>query len=149
VRLTRGLVVVAVVLACVLSSAPSRAMMLSKEFAFKPHVELVIGAEVRDGQQGVRLDTVQFLFPDTTKMVRFSNAIKVDVSLSNTGTEAQKVGVAIALYADDGALVGVASGGSKWMAIKPDRRSFYTLKFADVNSRISEATRFRVTLETR
>jgi hypothetical protein len=142
-------VVSAVVFACVLASVPSRAMMLSKEYAFKPHIELVIGAEVREGQQGVRLDTVQFLFPDTSKMVRFSNAIKVDVSLSNIGTLSQKVGVAIALYADDGALVGVASGGSKWMAIKPDRRSFYTMKFSDVDSRISEATRFRITLETK
>ena len=148
-RLSRGLVVAMVVFACALSSTPSRAMMLSKEYAFKPHVELVIDAEVREGEQGIRLDTVQFLFPDTTKMVRFSNAIKVDVSMSNTGTVAQKVGVAIALYADDGALVGVASGGSKWMAIKPGRRSFYTLKFADVDSRIAEATRFRITLETK
>ena len=147
--LMRRLVATGVVFVCVVSAMPAQAMMLSKEYEFKPQVELVIGAEVRDGEQGIRLDTVQFLFPDATQMVRFSNAIKVDVSISNLGVTSQKIGVAIALFADDGTLVGVASGGSKWMAIKGDRRSFYTLKFSDVDSRISEATRFRITLESR
>lgn len=147
--LTRRTLATVMLFACVLSTMPAHALTLSKEYEFRPHVELVIGAEVREGQEGVRLDTVQFLFPDSTQMIRFSNAIKVDVSISNLGTTSQKIGVAIALFADDGALVGVASGGSKWMAIKPDRRSFYTLKFADVDSRIAEATRFRITLETK
>lgn len=125
------------------------ATMLSKEYVFKPHVELRIGAEVRDDRHAIRLDSVRFEFPDPDRVVRLTDAVKADVKISNLGTEPVKVGIAIAVFDDDGNLVGVASGGSTWLAIKPDRTSFYTVKFADVNDRMDDATRFRITLETK
>lgn len=127
----------------------SRAATLSKEYVFKPHIELQVGAEVRDADHALRLDTVQFVFPDPDRVIRFGDAVQADVSISNLGTGAVKVGIAIAAFDADGNLLGVASGGSKWMPIKPDRRSYYSVKFADVNNRMDEAATFRITLETK
>ena len=52
--LMRRLVATGVVFVCVVSSMPAQALMLSKEYEFKPDVELVIGAEVRHRDVEVR-----------------------------------------------------------------------------------------------
>jgi len=136
-------------LAATVLSGAIQAASLSKEYVFRPEVELAIGAEVREGDVGIRLDSVQFVVRDEDRLLPFGSPMRVDVGIKNLGTDARKVGVAIALFAEDGSLVGVASGGSKWLAIKPDRKSYYTLKFEDVTGRLDEATRFRITLETK
>jgi hypothetical protein len=129
------------------AAVPADAALPSKEYVFKPHVELKVGAELRDDRHALRLETVQFRFPDPDRIIRFGDAVQCDVSISNLGTEAVKVGVAIAAFDAEGNLLGVASGGSKWMPIKPDRRSYYTVRFTDVNDRLDEAASFQITLE--
>ena len=79
----------------------------------------------------------------------FDIAEGVDVTISNLGDEAKKVGIAIALYDADGRLVGVASGGSKLVAIKPDRKSTYELNFADVGNMAHRAATFQISLEAK
>jgi hypothetical protein len=145
----RGPIWVWGIAACVAVAAmlPGEAAMPSKQYVFKPHVELKIGAELRDDRHALRLETVQFRFPDRDRVIRFGDAVQCDVSISNLGTEAVKVGVAIAAFDAEGNLLGVASGGSKWMPIKPDRRSYYTVRFTDVNDRMDEASSFQITLE--
>jgi hypothetical protein len=129
-------------------TAPDAAM-LSREYLFKPNVELTVDADAQDTDAAFRLRTVEFVYPDEDRLVQFSDTVRAEVAVANLGDTSVKVGVAIALFDANGTLVGVASGGSKWLPIKPQRRSYYTLKFTDVDSRIREATQFQITVESK
>ena len=75
--------------------------------------------------------------------------VRAEVAISNNGSKPMQVGIAMALFDEEGRLVGVASGGSKLLAIKPDRQSLYTLVVKDVNSRAHRASTFQITIERR
>lgn len=115
----------------------------SKSYVFKSGTKLEIDADLGDG---LKLRSVEFLVPGEE---RSGDPIRADVAIANGSEFPEKVGVAIALFADDGALVGVASGASKLLAIKPGRISFYVLEFQDVTERSREAARFQITVETK
>lgn len=140
-------VLVAASIAALVCSAAGAAMV-SKEYVYEAGKELTVDADASDGEVAFRLRTIRFLYPDEA-LVRFSDAARAEVSVTNLGKEPLRIGIAIALYDAEGALVGVASGGSKWVAIKPGKRSFYTVKFTDVDRRLREATSFRITVESR
>lgn len=59
------------------------------------------------------------------------------------------MGVAIALYDGEGRLVGVASGGTGLMPLKPDRQRSFTLIFDDVNALAAQAQTFQITVESK
>ena len=67
----------------------------------------------------------------------------------NTAEQPRMVGVAIAVFDEAGRLVGVASGGSKLLPLKPERQKTYTLLFSHVNGGMHAAKTFRITLESR
>ena len=108
----------------------------------------MIGAEVPGG---LRLDGIRFRFPDESAgaLMRLRGVAKADVAVSNVGDTARRVGVAIALYDAAGNLVGVASGGSKMLALRPDRQATYTLAFEDVKLHSRHAKTFRITVESK
>jgi len=120
--------------------------LMSKTYKFKAGVALEIGAAMEDG---VRLDTVRFRLPDEGGGLpfRLGAGVRAEVAVSNLGSSPCKVGVAIALFDAEGRLVGVASGGSALMAIKPERTSTYNLSFKDVNNRVAEAVSFQISVE--
>ncbi len=123
----------------------AQAALISKTFKYRHGVLLEIGASSEDG---LRLDSVQFFLPSDSKgPFRFGPGVRADVAVSNLGPEAQKVGIAIALFDARGRLVGVASGGSALLAIKPQRQSFYSLTFKDVNNLAAEAVSFQISVE--
>lgn len=140
--------VVVVALAAGSAAAPVRAELFTKKYLFKP--EVILEMHVALGKT-VRLDTVRFLLPSKPKsgMIRVGGLAKAEVAISNTSNESLKIGVAMALYDDDERLLGVASGGSRFLAIKSNRQSTYTLVFDDVNLEIDKATSFQISVETR
>lgn len=138
------------VLGCVLALACSLAVggMVSKQFEFREGVTLEIGAATDDG---LRLDSVQFALPKSagSEHPRTGGLSAVQIALSNTSEQSRMVGVALAVFDGDGRLVGVASGGSKLLPLKPGRQKTYTLVFDHVNVGMHRARTFRITLESR
>jgi hypothetical protein len=143
-RWTKG---AGVVMAAVLAVAGSdaRAELFSKAYAFKPDTVLEVGTEIPGG---LRLDSVEFVLPKPGEEQRgvFAGP-KVEVGISNLGSSAVKIGVAIAVTDGEGRLVGVASGGTKLFPVRADRAIVYTLSINGVRSAMAEGTVFRISVE--
>ncbi len=125
---------------------PAQALT-SKTYKFKEGVILQIGASA----DGLRLDNVSFRVPKAKegRLFRTSGSVKAQVAISNEGAESRRVGIAIALFDSEGNLVGVASGGSRWLPVKPERQNTYVLVFDDVNELAHQAATFQISIETR
>ena len=142
-RLARntGLVVT---MALVFWASDARAELFSKAYSFKPDTTLQVGADM---QGGLRLDSVEFVVPKSDAQAGTFSGPKVKVSISNLGTAAAKIGIAIAITDDDGRLVAVASGGTKLFPLRADRQIVYTLSIENVNAELSKGTVFRISVE--
>jgi len=126
-----------------LAASEARAELFSKAYTFKTDTNLQVGAEVPGG---LRLDSVEFVMPKASQTGTFDGP-KVKVSISNLGTEAVKVGIAIAVTDADGRLVAVASGGTKLFPLRADRQISYTLSIDNVRADLSKGTVFRISIE--
>jgi hypothetical protein len=126
----------------------ARAGLVSREFQFKAGTILEVGAET---PERLRIDNVRFDAPSKVsgKLVRLGGVFEAEVAVSNGGNESARAGIAIALFDDEGRLVGAASGGSKVVSIKPGRQKSFTLVFDGVTAEAERATRFHITLETK
>jgi hypothetical protein len=130
--------------ALVVAASDARAELFSKAYSFKPDTTLQVDAEMPGG---LRLDSVEFIFPKAGTDGGTFNGPKVKISISNLGTVAAKVGVAIAITDADGRLVGVASGGTKLFPLRADRQIVYTLSIDGVRAELSKGTVFRISVE--
>jgi hypothetical protein len=136
------------ILLLLLLSLPAAAQLLSRSYEFKQGATLELGVATEDG---LRVDTLRFNVPATTggRYHRTGGAVTVDVALSNTAEAASKVGIAVALFDDQSRLLGVASGGSRLVALKPDRQKTYRLIFEDVNAEAFRAATFQISVESK
>jgi len=142
-RWTKGAgIVMAALVAGAVSDA--RAELFSKAYAFKPDTILEIGSEMPGG---LRLDSVEFVLPKAGDQGGTFAGPKVKVGISNLGTSAVKIGVAIAVTDADGRLVGVASGGTKLFPVRADRAIVYSLSIGGVRSALADGTVFRISIE--
>ena len=143
-RLAKGAGFV-VAVALIAAGSDARAELFSKAYTFKPGTTLEVGAEMPGG---LRLDSVEFVRPkdDATQGGVFAGP-KVKISISNLGTSAAKIGVAIAVTDADGRLVGVASGGTKLFPLRADRQIVYKLSIDGVRSELAKGTVFRISVE--
>jgi len=141
-RLLLPIVAFAVVVAA--TGREAVAAVTSKTYEFKADTKLETGVEIG---QGLRLDSILFKSPSSIGMKIFSSGIlKVDVAVTNLGAEARRFGVAVALFDDEGRLLGVASHGTTF-PLKTGRQAVYTLDFLNVNSEIYKATKFKISVE--
>ncbi len=131
-----------------LFALPASADLISKTYMFKKDTILSIGESNVDG---LRIDSIRFSLPATVggSHMRTGGLPRVEISLSNTGSEARKLGIAVALFDGDGRMVGVASGGSGFSPLKADRQKTYKLVFDDLNRDAFRARRFQISLETK
>jgi len=95
---------------------------------------------------GLRLDAVQVEPPRTDLP---GAGLRLQVAVTNTAEVAWRAGVAVALFDDAGRLVGVASAGSRMVALRPGQQKFYTLDVDHVVAEAARATRMRLSLEGR
>ncbi len=145
----RRVLAVLLVVGSIAAVAPvARGSLLSKTYNFKSDVTLEIGAAT---EEGLRIDSVRFLLPSTLggRLFRTGGLVNVEVALSNTASTGQRVGIAVALFDEQGRLVGVASGGSRWVPIKPDRQKLFRLVFDDVNGEAYRAKTFQISVESK
>ena len=127
------------------SAGRAKAELFSKAYTFKPNTTLEVGAELPGG---LRLDTIEFVMaPEDGKPQGTFSGPKVKVGISNLGTAAVKVGVAIAVTDADGRLVGVAGGGTKLFPLRADRTITYTLSIDGVRAELAAGTVFRISIE--
>ena len=145
----RRLWVAAVVLAiCLTGLTADHAALLSKQYHFKDGVTLEVGESTADG---LRLDSVRFLLPATIdgEYYRTGGVVRAEVALSNTTGRGLKAGIAVALFDGANRLLGVASGGSKVVAVKANRQKRYTLVFDNVNGEAHRAETFQISIESK
>jgi hypothetical protein len=136
------------VIAVLALSGAIEAGLVSKTYRFKTDVALQISETTTEG---VRIDTVRFTLPATVggAHMRTGGLAKAQVALSNNADESLKVGIALALFDEEGRLVAVASGGSRVGALKPDRQKTFELVFDDVNREAFRAATFQISVEPR
>lgn len=130
-----------------LASAGADAELLSKSYRFKDGIVLEVGA---NGTDGLRIDSVRFDLPTSTggRFMRAADLVNATVSVSNLSGVGQRVGVAIALFDEQGQLVGVASGGNRASTLKPERRQEFRLVFDNVKANVFRAKTFQITIES-
>ena len=137
------------VAAALVAAPPAQADTFSKKYRFVSDKTLEVGEAVG---AGMRLDSVQFTFPPppaSGRILRLGGVPQAVVALSNLSQESVKIGVAVAVYDEEGRLLGVASGGSAIRGIHPYRQVGYSLKFDFVNGEMSKAATFQVSVETK
>ena len=143
-RLARKTALIAIAASLIVAASDARAELFSKAYTFKTDTVLQVGADVPGG---LRLDSVEFVMPKPGAQGGTFDGPKVKVSISNLGTEALKVGIAIAITDADGRLVAVASGGTKLFPLRAERQIFYTLSIDNVRAELSKGTVFRISIE--
>jgi hypothetical protein len=142
----RKMTVLAVALVALVAVAPAAwAGLVSKTYEFRSDVFLEIGAVTDDG---LRLDNVRFQMPSATA-VRTAAEATATVSITNTSDTAKRVGMGIALFDDGGKMVGVVTGGTKLMPLKPGSQKSYKLIFEHVYVEAPRATTFQISVESK
>ena len=131
-----------------LLAAPASADTFSKKYRFVSDKTLEVGESVGSG---MRLDSVQFMIPAPSgdSILRTGGVPEAVVAVSNMSQESVKVGIAVAVYDEEGRLIGVASGGSAMRGIRAYRQVGYSLKFDFVNGEMAKAATFQVSVETK
>ena|SRR6186997_603977 len=144
----RGPVLCALLAVSLLAAPAARADTFSKKYRFVLDKTLEVGETVGEG---MRLDSVQFVFPAASgeKILRIGGVPEAVVAISNLGQESVKIGIAVAVYDEEGRLLGVASGGSTMRGIRAYRQVGYSLKFDYVNGEMTKAATFQVSVETK
>ncbi len=147
-RLFLSGIVVALLGAAIWATPEARSAPLSKRYQFKGGVTLEMAV---DTTSGLRLDTVRFQVPAARgdRLMPTGGPLTAAVAVSNTAEQAHMVGLAIALYDDEGHLLGVASGGNRIAPIRPDRQKTFNLVFDGVNAEAHKATAFQISLEVK
>jgi hypothetical protein len=139
------------VAACLAIAPPATAGdFVSKSYEFKPNRPLEVGYKL---QGGVTFDAIEFKLseesgPDDSPRPLLDRP-RVVVTISNLGTEAARIGIAVAVVDAEGRLVAAASGGTKMFPLRPQRQMAYNIAFEDVTARIQDAAAFRITIETK
>lgn len=142
-------IAIVTILAALAATAPAQAAdLFSKAFKFKANTRLDVGIDL---PEGLRLDSIEFGVPDAggASPSSFMGQPKAEVAISNLGGKSIRVGIVISLTDDEGRLLGVASGGTKMFPLRTDRQMTYSLVFDDVNTEVSKATVFRVSIEAK
>lgn len=130
-----------------LATPAAQADTFSKKYRFVLDKTLEMGETLGDG---MRLDSVQFVMPATDgKILRIGGVPEAVVAISNMSQESVKVGIAVAVFDEEGRLLGVASGGSAMRGIRALRQVGYSLKFDWVNGEMTKAATFQVSVETK
>lgn len=130
-------------------AAPSiRAELVSKRYEFKTGARLAMAVEAPGG---LRLDTVRFKMPSARgdRLRRTGGLPAAEVAISNTAETTIKVGVAIALFDDEGRMLAVASGGNQVVSVRPGRQKTFSLLFDGVNAEAHKATAFQISAEVK
>jgi hypothetical protein len=139
-RAPRGTLALAAFLAFVL---PALAGANSARYRFEGNKRLSLDVSVDD----VRAEEIKFEWPAT--LLRFKSGYKATVKVANGSSRQAAVGIAVALFDQDGKLVGAATTGSTIGTIDPGDSADFTLDFNHVTGRLEQASQFQIAVEVR
>ncbi len=132
----------------ILAVLPVAAATASGEYLFKMDVPLELKVVV---EEGLTIETVRFYTNGTgpASFFRSGDVMKAEVAISNVSEQGKMIGLALALFDERGKLLGVASGGNKFLPQRNERQRTYSLVFNHVNALADTAASFKVTVETK
>ncbi len=122
--------------------SPALSATASRKFVLERNRPMTL--ELSAGQ--VRIEKVLFEFPSS--VLRIETAGKARITVVNGGAGKARVGLALALFDDEGSLVAAGTGGNKGGQVAPGEKTEFSVFFYYVTERIPSATSFQITLET-
>jgi hypothetical protein len=96
----------------------------------------------------IAISEIQFDLGDTIKPLKTSSA-KAVVRVDNNSARDQEVGIAIALFDEDGTMLAAGSGGIKVGDLDRGERDTFTVRFPYVYRNIKSTKYFFLTVETK
>ena len=133
------------VAAALLAALPLSAEILTKKFDWQP-VSGIQKIEVQSND--IVVSQIRWDLGDTMAPIRISSS-KAVVRVDNNSERDQEVGVAIAVFDEQGNLVAAGSGGNKVGELNKGDREEFTVRFPYVYRNLREAKTFLVSLETK
>jgi hypothetical protein len=128
-----------------LFALPVSAEILTKKFDWQP----VGGIQKVDlTSNEVAISEIRFDLGSTVPPIRVSSS-KAIVRVDNNSQRDQEVGVAIAVFDEQGNLLAAGDGGNKVGELNKGEREEFTVRFSYVYRNLKDAKSFLVTLETK
>ena len=124
------------------AATPCGAATVSKKYQLEKNRP--VSLELSAGQ--VRVEQVLFEFP--ASVLRVETAGKARVTVVNGAAGKVRVGLALALFDEEGNLVAAGAGGNKGGQVAPGEKAEFSVFFYYVTERILSATSFQITLES-
>jgi len=81
--------------------------------------------------------------------MRIKTGYKATVKVANGSSRQVGVGIAVALYDQDGKLIGAGTAGTTIGTIDPGDSAQFGIDFSHVVERLEQAAEFQIALETR
>ena len=126
-------------------SLPVSAEIITKKFEWSP----AQGVQRLDFDwNDIAISEIRFDLGDTVAPIRYSST-KAVVRVDNNSRKDQEVGVAVAVFAEDGTMLAAGSGGIKLGDLDKGERQEFTVKFPYVYRNLKEAATFLISLETK
>jgi len=128
-----------------LLALPALADVVTKKFDWQP-----VGGiqKVAMDNNDIAISQIKFDLGDTIAPIRRSSA-KAKVRVDNNSERDQEVGVAIAIFDDQGNMLAAGSGGNKFGELNKGDREEFTVSFPYVYRNLKNARSFLITLETK
>ncbi len=132
--------------AALVITASARADIATKKFDWAPGAQ---GGQNLDFQwNNLSVSQIVWNLGDTLKPLRVSTA-SAEVRVDNNGFIDQVVGVAVAVFDDQGNMVAAGSGGNKLGHLDKGERDHFRVAFPYVYQNLKNGKYFYVTIETR
>jgi hypothetical protein len=122
---------------------PAEAATASKKYGMEPNRPMTLELSVSQ----VSADQVIFEFPSS--VMRLETANKARVAVTNGAPGKVRVGLAIALFNEEGNLVAAGVGGNKGGTMAPGEKEEFSIFFYYVSEQIPSTKTFQITLEVR
>jgi hypothetical protein len=122
---------------------PAGASSNSARYKFEGNKALSLDLAVED----VRVDAIKFEWPAT--LMRIKTGYKATVKVVNGSSRQAGIGIAVALYDQEGKLVGAGTGGTTLGTIDPGDSAQISVDFGHVTERVEQTATFQIALETR
>jgi len=131
---------------CVLLlAAAARADVSTQKFDWAPGAGGVQNVDFK--WNNLSIAQIKWNLGDTLKPLRVSNA-SAEVRVDNNGFIDQVVGIAIAVFDDQGNMIAAGSGGNKIGHLDKGERDHFRIAFPYVYRNLSKAKYFYLTIET-
>ncbi len=131
--------------ALLLAAFPLSAEIVTKRFDWQPANGI---QKVQMELSDIAISEIRFDLGDTVPPIRYSSA-KAVVRVDNNSQRDQEVGVAVAIFDEQGNMIAAGNGGNKVGELNKGDREEFTVRFSYVYRNLKDAKSFLVSLETK